>query len=91
MVSLAALTVICALGVLGLSLWFVPAYRRFQEKRILTCPETKAAAVVQMDAGRFAATSLFTRPTVRVRDCSRWPARAGCDQACVAGIEGGRD
>lgn len=91
MVSLAALTVICVLGILGLALWFVPKYRLFQEKRILTCPETRAAAIVQMDAGRFAATSLFARPTLRVRDCSRWPARAGCDQACAAGLAGGSD
>lgn len=86
MVSLAALAVICALGVLGLALWFVPAYRRFQEKRVLTCPETSAAAIVQLDAGRYAATSLFVRPALRVRDCSRWPARAGCDQRCLAGV-----
>lgn len=84
MISLTALTAICALGALGLALWYVPAYRRFHEKRVFTCPETKASVVVQMDAGRFAATSLFNRPTFRVQSCTRWPTRAGCDQGCVA-------
>lgn len=83
MTPLAGIAVICALGALGLSFWYVPAYRRYRGKRIVKCPENEASAVVEVDAARYTATSLFEHPTVRLRECSRWPDRASCDQACL--------
>ena len=40
--------------------------------------------MVNLD-GRYAAeTELDGRPAVRLRDCSRWPEREQCDQACLS-------
>ncbi|MBI2212227.1 MAG: hypothetical protein HYU52_01155 [Acidobacteria bacterium] len=64
---------------------------RFAElhgKRVLTCPETGEAVGVDLDARRAASTSLFgNRPALRLTDCTRWPERAGCNQACLHQLE----
>ena len=62
---------------------------RLQGKRVLSCPETGEAVGVDLDAGRAAASSLLGgRPALSLTDCTRWPERAGCDQACLRQIEG---
>jgi len=43
-------------------------------KRLITCPETHAAAAVHIN--------LFQR----MSDCTRWPEKAGCDQACLSQV-----
>lgn len=65
----------------------VSAYLEFRGARIITCPETKAPAGVEVDARHAAITALFDEPELRLKDCSRWPARAGCGQECVKQIE----
>ena len=49
----------------------------FRRTRIITCPETRQAAAV---TGK---TKLYS--------CSRWPERAGCDQACLRQIASSPD
>ena len=39
-------------------------------RRIVTCPATSTTAIVQLEA-------------LRVVDCSRWPERKRCEQACI--------
>jgi hypothetical protein len=78
-----ALLFIVLLADAGLSLWYVPAFRRAREPRIVICPEAKERAVVRPKAWLFAATSLKRLPTLRLADCTRWPEAAGCDQACA--------
>lgn len=89
MTLLTAAAAICGLGVLGLAVWYVPAYRRFKGAKVVKCPESQATAVVAVDAVRFAATSLFARPSLALKDCSRWPARAGCGRSCLTQFDGG--
>lgn len=43
-------------------------------KRLITCPETHATAAIDIN--------LFQRMT----DCTRWPEKAGCDQACLSQV-----
>jgi hypothetical protein len=43
-------------------------------KRLITCPETHATAAIDIN--------LFQR----MSDCSRWPEKAGCDQACLSQV-----
>lgn len=64
-------------------------YTRLHGKRVLTCPETGEAVGVDLDAKRAATTSLFgASPALSLTDCTRWPDRAGCDQACLHQLEG---
>lgn len=70
-------------------LLFVRSYWRFRGKRVITCPETKASAAVELDAAHAAATATFGfgEPDFRLQSCSRWPQRQGCGQECLAEIE----
>lgn len=58
-------------------------YQRCRHKRVLVCPETKGMAEVDVDARLAAFSSAFGRPLLRVKDCSVWPERRGCAQACL--------
>jgi len=44
-------------------------------KRLITCPETHETAAIDIN--------LFQH----MSDCTRWPEKAGCDQACLRDIE----
>ncbi len=64
----------------------VRVYLRFRGKRVVTCPETREPAGVEVDAGD-AAFSLFGDPELRLKDCTRWPEREACGQECLSQIE----
>ena len=49
-------------------------------KHLITCPETRDTAAVDINI-----IHTFIGP-LRLSDCSRWPEKAGCDQACVSQI-----
>ena len=51
-------------------------YMLKRETRLLTCPENHQSAAVNP------AWSL----KLRLSACSRWPEKAGCDQACLSQI-----
>jgi hypothetical protein len=59
-------------------------FAHYRKPRVVRCPETGAAAQVQVDAWRAAKTSVPGPPELRVMNCSRWPERMGCDETCVA-------
>lgn len=60
------------------------AYRSAGGVRIVTCPETCAAAAVAIDRRHAALTALaHLEPELRLADCSRWPTRGPCDQPCL--------
>src|SRR5262245_12787354 len=81
-VALAAVGALCAIA------WPVlRVYRKFRGTRIITCPETKRAAAVEVDARHAALTAARGDRELRRRDCPRWPERRGCDQACLGQIE----
>lgn len=68
--------------------------RRFidvRAQRLITCPETKDAAVVRLDARRAAVASFAGRRDFRLSECTRWPERADCEQACLKQIEAAPD
>lgn len=77
--------------VLGLAVFFcVPAlraYRTFHGKRIITCPETHKPAAVEVAAGKAARTGILGDPTLRLKQCSRWPERQDCGQECLQQVE----
>ena len=67
-------------------LWVLPAWRSVRGKRAVTCPETREAAEVEVDAARVAVSAWGGPPDVRLKDCSRWPEKADCGQECLAEV-----
>ncbi len=59
---------------------------RYRGRRVVTCPETRQKAGVEVDARRAASSALMGAPALRLSSCSRWPERAGCGQPCLSEI-----
>ena len=51
----------------------VRAYTRYRGKRIITCPETRQPAAVHVNALKAAKEAIFSKPNIRLDQCSRWP------------------
>jgi hypothetical protein len=65
----------------------VRVWWRYRGEHLVTCPETSAAAAVSIDVGRAAFSALVEgRPDLRLKHCSRWPARGGCDEMCLCEV-----
>lgn len=71
--------------------WFVPAWRRWRGKRVITCPETNEPQTVELDAKHAALTAFGASPELRLESCTRWPERQDCGQECLAQIESSPD
>jgi hypothetical protein len=65
----------------------VRAFFEFRGKRLITCPETQKPAAVDVAAGEAGVGAFLTEPTLRLKNCSRWPERSGCGQDCLQQIE----
>jgi len=80
---------VAALLVVGIAIVYivvpiaVDTYVRFRGPREVTCPETKEQVRVRVDAPYAAATAATGLPKLRLAECTRWPHRGDCDQACV--------
>jgi hypothetical protein len=62
-------------------------YFKFRGTRLITCPETKNYAAVELDAKHAALISPFGTRRFRLSDCSRWPGRKECGQDCLRETE----
>jgi hypothetical protein len=56
-------------------------------KMLVTCPETHEPAAVKANAGRAVIKAMVGRQELELSDCSRWPGREECDQACLEQVE----
>jgi hypothetical protein len=65
----------------------VRAYFKYRGKRLVTCPETHKPAAVDVAAGEAAIGAFLSAPTLRLRQCSRWPERHDCGEECLQQIE----
>jgi len=65
----------------------VRAYFEYRGKRLVTCPETHKAAAVDVAAGEAAVGAFLSEPTLRLKECSRWPERQDCGQECLKQVE----
>ena len=83
--------VVTAAIITAFSVMFVRLYLRYRGKRIVTCPETNAPVGAKINAALAAGTWMVTQPRFVVTACSRWPERAGCDQACAPQVEASPD
>ena len=71
---------------LALVATFLTLYFRYRGKRIVTCPETHEPVSARINAALAAGTWIASQPRFVLTACSRWPERAGCDQACAPQI-----
>lgn len=53
--------------------------------RRVQCPDNGQEALVKLSLPHAAKTA-FTGGAQEVTGCSRWPEKAGCDHACMAGV-----
>jgi hypothetical protein len=58
--------------------------RKLSGKMLVTCPETQKTAAVKVATARAAVAAITGKQHLELNQCSRWPERAGCDQACLA-------
>ena|SRR5438552_4091827 len=91
--SLTILSITIAVLVLGVALFVlratpgVRAYFSLRGKRLVTCPETHKPEAIDIAAGEAGLGVFFNEPTLRLKECSRWPERQGCGQNCLQQIE----
>jgi hypothetical protein len=76
-----------AVVLLAMTTLFIALYVKYRGERVVTCPETHLPVGAEVNAALAAGTWLVSRPRYVVTACSRWPERAGCDQACVPQID----
>lgn len=65
----------------------VAAYRKYRGTRLVTCPETRETAAVEVNAAQAALSAVAGNPQLRLQTCSRWPEREHCGQECLQQIE----
>jgi hypothetical protein len=86
-----AFYIIAAILLFGVLYYFIPfavaAFIRYRGKRIITCPETREPAAVEVDARHAAATAALGEVDLRLKHCSRWPEKRDCGQECLLQIE----
>lgn len=87
-INLVYVIAILAAGGFGYVIYVaIRSYLRFYGTRLVTCPETKEAAAVSLDALDAAKESFIGTSRFRLSNCSRWPERQDCGQECLRQIE----
>jgi hypothetical protein len=59
-------------------------YERYSGGRPVDCPQNHQPAVVSIDVRHAADTVMDGSPDLRLSDCTRWPERSQCNQACLS-------
>ena len=65
----------------------VGAYIKYRGKRVITCPETRKPAAIEVDARHAALSAAVSHPDLRLKSCTRWPERQDCGQECLLQVE----
>ncbi|MDR3726146.1 MAG: DUF1761 domain-containing protein [Terracidiphilus sp.] len=76
--------VVVSFLLLLLAFWRRAIYERYSGGRPVACPADQQPAVVSIDVRHAAATVMDGRPDLRLSDCTRWPERSKCNQACLS-------
>lgn len=81
-------TIVISVAAFLLLSGFLRTWRLYRGPRVITCPETLQPAAVEVAAFRAAKWFALSGETdLHLVGCSRWPEKAGCDQACLSQIE----
>lgn len=65
----------------------VGTYIRYRGAMVITCPETRKPAAVEVDVAHAAVTAAIGQPDLRLKNCTRWPEKKDCGQECLLQIE----
>ena len=65
----------------------IRVYLKFRGARLVTCPEARQDAVVEVAARSMGKQAILGEPCLQLSECSRWPMRGGCGQDCLRQIE----
>ncbi len=63
------------------------AYWKYRGTRVITCPENRKPAAVEVGPRHAAWGAVVDTPRLRLKDCSRWPQRQDCGRECLRQIE----
>lgn len=80
-------TLLVGTGLFFLIRYLVRAYFHYKDSRIITCPNTGEAAIVEVDAVHAALTSMVGEPDIRLQNCWRWPLHENCGQECLTQLD----
>jgi hypothetical protein len=67
--------------------WAVRAFSKYRGPQIVTCPETKDPAIVEVDSLHASLTAAVGLPDIRLENCSRWPMKKECGQECLMELD----
>jgi len=67
--------------------YLVRAYVRYRDSRLIVCPESGEAAMVEVDAVHAALTSTLGHTDIRLQNCWRWPLHQDCNQECLVQLD----
>ena len=67
--------------------WLVRSSSKYRGTRIVTCPETKRPAIVEVDSLHASLTSTVGLADIRLQDCTRWPIKGQCGQECLMDLD----
>jgi hypothetical protein len=81
--GLAFLIIGSSLFVGAFLLWLYSEKQSYRDPRRIICPENLDYATVMVDGDRAARSMIEGHQEFPISDCSRWPGKAGCDQACA--------
>lgn len=65
-------------------LWAREIRHAYASPRPVTCPENHQQVAVTIDTSHAVLSRFRDRPSYRLSDCTRWPARARCGQECLS-------
>jgi hypothetical protein len=65
----------------------VGVYFKYRGKRVITCPETRKPAGIEVDVVHAALTAGLGDLDLRLGSCSRWPERQDCGQECLIQVK----
>ena len=65
----------------------IGTFVRYRGKRLVTCPETRQPAAVDIDLTHAALSAVTDSPDLRLKRCSHWPESQDCGQACLLQIQ----
>lgn len=66
---------------------FFKTYLKFRGEMVVTCPETRKPAGVEVNARKAAISDTLGERHLILKDCTRWPEREDCGQQCLSQIE----
>ena len=84
--SLIAILILAAALWYGIR-WLVRSSSKYRGSRIVTCPETKKPAIVEVDSLHASLTATVGLPDIRLEQCSRWPIKEQCGQECLINLD----